>query len=156
MPKSQIWNVDEPDFLMRLLFDAYYWFDESLQRSMQAQNIPTLSRSQSMVMICLGEGIRRPSTLARKLRVSRQAMQKTLADLEAKGYLRLVPDPEDRRAKYAKDPGGPGGQGLPAPGARPRRPPRQVCAAQPYRQAASEQRPGFAQKAGSGTQGQGR
>jgi DNA-binding MarR family transcriptional regulator len=102
MPKSQIWNVDEPDFLMRLLFDAYYWFDESLQRSMQAQNIPTLSRSQSMVMICLGEGIRRPSTLARKLRVSRQAMQKTLADLEAKGYLRLVPDPEDRRAKYVR------------------------------------------------------
>jgi DNA-binding MarR family transcriptional regulator len=91
---------DEPDFLMRLLFDAYYWFDESLQRSMQAQNIPPLSRSQSMVMICLVEGIHRPSALARKLRVSRQAMQKTLADLEEKGYLKLVPDPEDRRAKH--------------------------------------------------------
>jgi DNA-binding MarR family transcriptional regulator len=95
-------NVDESEFLMRLLFDAYYWFDESLQRSMQAQNIPPLSRSQSMVMICLVEGITRPSALARKLRVSRQAMQKTLADLEAKGYLRLEPDPEDRRAKHVR------------------------------------------------------
>ena len=95
-------NADESEFLMRLLFDAYYWFDESLQRSMQAQNIPPLSRSQSMVMVCLVEGITRPSALARKLRVSRQAMQKTLADLEAKGYLRLEPDPEDRRAKHVR------------------------------------------------------
>ena len=95
-------NADESEFLMRLLFDAYYWFDESLQRSMQAQNIPPLSRSQSMVMICLVEGITRPSALARKLRVSRQAMQKTLADLEAKGYLRLEPDSEDRRAKHVR------------------------------------------------------
>lgn len=55
-----------------------------------------------MVMICLVEGISRPSALARKLRVSRQAMQKTLADLEAKGYLRLEPDPEDRRAKHVR------------------------------------------------------
>jgi DNA-binding MarR family transcriptional regulator len=93
---------DESDFLMRLLFDAYYWFDESLQRSLQANNIPTLSRSQSMVMVCLEEGIRRPSALARKLRVSRQAMQKTLADMEGKGYLRLVSDPEDRRAKSVR------------------------------------------------------
>lgn len=100
--KSQSGNADESEFLMRLLFDAYYWFDESLQRSMQAQNIPPLSRSQSMVMICLVEGITRPSALARKLRVSRQAMQKTLADLEAKGYLRLEPDPEDRRAKHVR------------------------------------------------------
>jgi len=29
-------------------------------------------------------------------------MQKTLADLEDKGYLRLVPDPEDRRAKHVR------------------------------------------------------
>ena len=49
-----------------------------------------------------GEGISRPSALARKLRVSRQAMQKTLADLEDKGYLKLVPDPDDRRAKHVR------------------------------------------------------
>jgi DNA-binding MarR family transcriptional regulator len=29
-------------------------------------------------------------------------MQKTLADLENKGYLRLEPDPEDRRAKHVR------------------------------------------------------
>jgi len=100
--KTSPGTAKEPDFLMRLLFDGYFWFDESLQRSMQAQNIPPLSRSQSMVMVCLVEGISRPSALARKLRVSRQAMQKTLADLEDKGYLHLEPDPEDRRAKHVR------------------------------------------------------
>ncbi len=100
--KSPSKPTEERDFMMRLLFDAYFWFDESLQRSMQAQDIPPLSRSQSMVMICLVEGISRPSVLARKLRVSRQAMQKNLADMEAKGYLRLDPDPEDRRAKHVR------------------------------------------------------
>lgn len=100
--KSPIQPDNDGDFLMRMLFDGYYWFDEGLQRSMQAKNIPTLSRSQSMVMICLGEGIRRPSALARKMRVSRQAIQKTLADLEAKGYLTLVPDTQDRRAKSVR------------------------------------------------------
>jgi len=100
--KSPEQSANDNDFLMRLLFDGYYWFDEGLQRSMQAKNIPTLSRSQSMVMICLGEGIRRPSALARKMRVSRQAIQKTLADLESKGYLKLVPDLEDKRAKSVR------------------------------------------------------
>ena len=100
MDQSQPPSSDESEILLRLLFDAYCWFDEGLQRAMQEQNIPTLSRSHSMIMICLGQGIRRPSDLARKLRVSRQAMQKSLADLEARGFLRLVPDPDDRRAKY--------------------------------------------------------
>lgn len=102
MRQSQPPAIDKPELLMRLLFDAYYWFDESLQRAMKAQNIPTLSRSHSMIMICLGQGIRRPSDLARKLRVSRQAMQKSLADLEAQGFLRLVPDPDDGRAKTVR------------------------------------------------------
>ncbi len=90
------------DFLMRHLFDAFSWFDESLQNSMQNSGVPGLSRSQSMVMIYLGEGVRRPAALARKLRVTRQAMHKTIADLEAKGYVQLVPDPDDRRAKIVR------------------------------------------------------
>ncbi len=92
--------TEKPDILMGLLFDAYSWFDESLQCLMQAQNIPPLSRSQSMVMICLVGGSSRPSELARKLRISRQAMQKNLAEMEAKGYLHLKPDLQDRRAKH--------------------------------------------------------
>lgn len=87
---------------MRRLFDAFSWFDESLQQSMQVSGVPGLSRSQSMVMIYLGEGVRRPAALARKLRVTRQAMHKTIADLEAKGYVQLVPDPDDRRAKIVR------------------------------------------------------
>lgn len=87
---------------MRQLFDAYSWFDESLQHSMQVSGVPGLSRSQSMVMIYLGKGVRRPAALARKLRVTRQAMHKTINDLEANGYVQLVPDPDDRRAKIVR------------------------------------------------------
>ncbi len=92
----------ERDFLMRRLFDAFSWFDESLQHSMQISGVPGLSRSQSMVMVYLGEGVRRPAALARKLRVTRQAMHKTILDLEDKGYVQLVADPDDRRAKIVQ------------------------------------------------------
>lgn len=95
-------TAGERDFLMRQLFDAFSWFDESLQTSMEESGVPGLSRSQSMVMVYLGEGVRRPAALARKLRVTRQAMHKTIADLESKGYVQLVPDPDDGRAKIVR------------------------------------------------------
>jgi DNA-binding MarR family transcriptional regulator len=41
----------------------------------------------------------RPSTLAERARVSRQAMNKLINELEAAGYLKRVADPADRRAR---------------------------------------------------------
>lgn len=102
MPQSSTQGTPQKHYLMRLLLDAYSWFDESLQHSMQVSGVPVLSRSQSMVMVYIGEGVRRPSALARRLRVSRQAMHKSLGELEQKGFLQLVPDPADRRAKIVR------------------------------------------------------
>ncbi len=41
----------------------------------------------------------RPSAVAARLGLSKQAVNDLLRTYEAKGYLTLVPDPEDRRAK---------------------------------------------------------
>lgn len=101
-PSPKARTPGKREFLMRQLFDAFSWFDESLQQSMQVAGVPALSRSQSMVMVYLGEGIRRPSALARKMRVTRQAMHKTIADLQEKGYVQLVTDPDELRAKIVQ------------------------------------------------------
>jgi DNA-binding MarR family transcriptional regulator len=85
--------------LIRGLLDAYYWMDESIQNHMLAAGYEPLSRSQAMIMINVAGGVRRPSDLARKLGVSRQAVHQLLADMDERGLVDLRPDPADARAK---------------------------------------------------------
>ena len=85
--------------LMRALLHAYYWFDESRQNCMQARGIPLLPRAQTMVIVNVIDGVTRPSELADHLGVSRQAIHQTLAEMEAQELIRLLPDPDDKRAK---------------------------------------------------------
>ena len=60
----------------------------------------SLPRAQSMTMIYLTEGIDRPSDLAAKLRVSKQATQQALKALQKKGIIEMVPDPGNGRQKH--------------------------------------------------------
>jgi DNA-binding MarR family transcriptional regulator len=91
-----------PDNLAQLLMRRFYWVDESLQNAIRAKGWPQISRAQSMVFVNLGEGIRRPTEIAARVGVTRQAMHQTLAELVELGLLRLVPDPDDRRAKLVE------------------------------------------------------
>lgn len=91
-----------PDNLAQLLMRRFYWVDESLQNAIRAKGWPHISRAQSMVFVNLGEGIRRPTEIAARVGVTRQAMHQTLAELVEHGLLRLVPDPDDRRAKLVE------------------------------------------------------
>ena len=52
-----------------------------------------------MTMVYLTDGVDRPSDLAAKLRVSKQATQQALKELQAKGIIELVPDPDNGRQK---------------------------------------------------------
>jgi DNA-binding MarR family transcriptional regulator len=90
------------EFLMRGLLHAYYWTDESLQNLLQAGGWKTLPRTQSMIMVNVADGCARPSDLARRLGISRQAIQQSLAEMESLGLLQLVPDPGDARAKIVE------------------------------------------------------
>ena len=95
-------NSDTSKFLMRGLLHAYYWCDESLQNSMRKAGLPPLSRTKSMIMVNISDGITRPSDLARNIGISRQAIQQTLVEMEKSGLITLAPDPADGRAKIVK------------------------------------------------------
>ena len=99
-----VWRfmLDTSQFLMRGLLHAYYWCDEGLQNSLRAAGMSPLSRTKSMVMVNIADGITRPSDLARNIGISRQAIQQTLVEMEAEGLVSLVPDPTDGRAKIVK------------------------------------------------------
>lgn len=94
--------ADRGDYLMRGLLHAFYWCDEGLQNSLRAAGYPGVSRTKSMIMVNISDGITRPSDLARNIGISRQAIQQTLVDMEREGLVSLVVDPNDGRAKIVK------------------------------------------------------
>lgn len=97
------------EFLLKDLLHAVYWFDESLQNHLEAAGWPRMSRTKSMIMINIADGVTRPIHIAANLGISRQAVHLALAELEQEGLVWLEPDPEDRRAKrvrYSDDPRG--------------------------------------------------
>ncbi len=86
--------------LLRSLVHATYWIDDGLQSYMRVHADISLPRAQSMAMVYLTEGVDRPSDLADKLRVSKQAAQQVLKELQAKKILELQPDPNNGRQKF--------------------------------------------------------
>jgi len=89
-------------FLMSGLLHAYYWMDEGLQNHLRAAGMPGLSRTQSLIMTNVADGVTRPAELARRLGISRQAVQQLLADMQQRGLLDLTDDPADARAKIIR------------------------------------------------------
>ena len=88
-----------PVNLAQLLMRAFYWVDEGLQNGLKREGWPSITRAQSMVFVNIGEGVTRPSEIAAKLGVTRQAVHQTINELVAMGHIALVPDETDRRAK---------------------------------------------------------
>lgn len=92
-------DVSGPPHLILELIDAFYWFDEGLQNYLRARGWPEITRPQSMLMANLALGLHRPSDIARRLGVSRQAIHVTVGQMVEKGVLDLVDDPDNRRNK---------------------------------------------------------
>ncbi len=88
--------------IAQLFMRAFYWVDESLQNLISAKGWPAITRAQSLVFVNIGEGVTRPSDIAARIGVTRQAIHQTLNELIEMGYLRLEPDPTDRRAKVIR------------------------------------------------------
>ena len=51
------------------------------------------------MFVNIGEGVTRPSDIASRVGVTRQAIHQTINELVEMGFLQLEPDPRDRRAK---------------------------------------------------------
>lgn len=89
-------------FLMMNLLSAVYWFDEALQIALKEAGIPNVTRAQSMLIANISAGEHRATRIARNLGVTRQAISLMLGELEARGIVEIVPDPDDRRARIVQ------------------------------------------------------
>jgi DNA-binding MarR family transcriptional regulator len=90
----------EPDpILLRTLMHAFYWIDDGLQAHMRREAGFSLPRAQSMIMVCLSDGIVSQSELAQRLQVSKQAIQQALRSMVRKGMVTIDPDPDNGRQR---------------------------------------------------------
>ena len=101
-PVSETESANSRYLLMSGLLHAFYWMDEGLQNHFKAAGFDQVSRTQSMIMANLADGITRPSELARRIGISRQAVQQLLVDMEKRKLVKLVQDPDDARAKIVR------------------------------------------------------
>ena len=84
---------------MAQLLNRFIWFDGALQKSLDARGHGGVRRLESMCMVYVHAGVRRPTELARLLGVTRQSVNTALRELEEKGLIYMAPDPEDARCK---------------------------------------------------------
>lgn len=86
-------------YIMSGLLAGWDWFDNALQNILREQGHKPLNKSQSMMMIYIFAGVHRPAEIARKMRLSRQAIRYIEQQLVALGLIESVVDPNDRRSK---------------------------------------------------------
>jgi len=94
--------VREPD-LGRLLLEAHRALATELVEGLAERGYPDIRAGHAAVVMNID---RRSGTrlteLARRGRMTKQGMMLVVDDLESRGYLRRVPDPEDGRAKMVR------------------------------------------------------
>ncbi|HSJ51836.1 MAG TPA: MarR family winged helix-turn-helix transcriptional regulator [Actinomycetota bacterium] len=94
--------MGEPD-LARLLLEASRTLGADVVASLEERGFPDARPGHSPVFLHID---RRSGTrltdLARRARMTKQGMMLLVDDLENRGYVRRVPDPEDARAKVVR------------------------------------------------------
>ncbi len=72
---------------------------ERMLERLHAEGFADFDASYLVVAQYPGPQGQRPSDLARRLRISKQALNHLLGQLEQRGYVSRDPDPDDRRSK---------------------------------------------------------
>lgn len=85
--------------LVALLFEAQRWIDQSLLVALQQQGWPAFTKAQSLIFGQIDAGVTRPSKIAERLGISRQAVHRSVQELVQARLIRLEPDPENQSAK---------------------------------------------------------
>ena len=80
------------------LLEGWDWFDNALQTYLKADGFEGYNKSQSMMIMYVSSGVRRPAEIARKMRLSRQAIGHIAGQLLEMKVLEANPDPEDGRS----------------------------------------------------------
>src|SRR6476659_5880469 len=82
--------------LMRLPWEAVL---HRLLRALHENGFDDIEGPQLGVLLWPGPDGMRPSELAARMRITKQALNYLLGDLERLGYLERLPDPDDRRSR---------------------------------------------------------
>ena len=82
--------------LMRLPWEAVV---QRLLRALHENGFDDIEGPQLAVLLWPGPEGMRPSELAARMRITKQALNYLLGDLERLGYLERHPDPDDRRSR---------------------------------------------------------
>ena len=85
--------------LPRTLLHAFYWMDDGLQAHMRKNKGFSLPRSQSIMMVLIGDGVNQQSEIAKLLGISKQAVSQAIKELITKDLVHLQPDPNNGRQK---------------------------------------------------------
>ncbi len=89
--------------LGRLLLEAHRVLAEELVEGLAERGYPDVRAGHAAVFMNLDRRTgTRLTELARRARMSKQGMMLLVDDLESRGYVRRVPDPEDGRAKVVR------------------------------------------------------
>lgn len=91
--------MSEQTNLARLLLDGFRWFDQALLAALGERLGLNLTSAQSLLFAGLPLDGARQSDLARRLGVSRQAVNELVRGLEQQGLVEVLPDPDSRRSK---------------------------------------------------------
>jgi DNA-binding MarR family transcriptional regulator len=81
------------------LLEGWDWFDNSLQNVLRANSYPPLNKSQSMMILYISAGVQRPTDIARKMRLSRQAIRHIAHQLVELGLIESMDDERDKRSR---------------------------------------------------------
>jgi len=86
----------------RLLLDAFRAFESDLAQNLASKGFTNVTTSNFNVLRHLNPEGMHLSDLARDAQISKQAIGKMVKDLEKKGYVELIPDVNDARAKFVR------------------------------------------------------
>ena len=85
--------------LIIALMKRLYWFQDGLQNALEPSGLKPITRTQAFIIGHIAAGEKRASKIAANLGVSRQAVSQSLTELEQLGYIELIDDPDDKRAR---------------------------------------------------------
>jgi len=93
---------NKQDFIptARLLLDAFRAFENELTWILDSKGFTDVTTGNFNILRHLNPEGMRLSELAKDAQISKQAIGKMIKELEFKGYVELIPDKTDARAKY--------------------------------------------------------
>ena len=95
-------TMGQSPFLIMRMLEGWDWFDNRLREQIRRKGYRTFNKTQSMMIIYVANGLRRPADIARQINLSRQAVLHMADQLIKAEILEAHPDPDDGRSKILK------------------------------------------------------